>query len=88
MLKVSRSGEDLLFIWDPVTLDVGGGLETIHHYNVYRGTAANFTPDRVNRTNLVGISSGPSFFQTNGVGHAPKYFYQVTAVDAGFNEGN
>lgn len=86
-LKITRAGNDLSFTWDPVTQDILNGAETVHHYAIYRGTARDFAPDKVGRTNLVGVSSTPPFFALNGVGDQPTYFYLVTAVDTGYNEG-
>ncbi len=86
-LKLFRPGRDLLFTWEAVTLDIGGGPEVIHHYNVYRGTAPNFVPDAVNRMNLIGVSSTTAFEQAGGADDGVNHYYLVTAVDRGYNEG-
>ena len=87
-LKITRAGRALTFTWNPVMLDIGGGAESVHHYNLYRGTSPAFTPDRVAHANLVGTSTTATFFQAEGVDTQPDYYYLVTAVDRGYNEGN
>lgn len=87
-LKMVKNGRNINYSWDPVLEDINNNPETIHHYNIYRGTAPNFIPDKTNKTNLFGISSLPSFIDNTSLKDSQNYYYLITAVDAGGNEGN
>jgi len=84
-LRAERSGSGVHLAWDAVTLDAAGGPETIDHYNVYRGTGPDFTPDLAGGSNRLGSSPLPTFDDSGGL-EGPSYFYLLTAVDASGNE--
>ncbi|MDH3629387.1 MAG: peptide-N-glycosidase F-related protein, partial [Acidobacteriota bacterium] len=86
MLNISDG--DIVLTWDSVTLDVTGNPETIGNYEVYRGTAATFIPDKASGTNKIGSPLTESFTDTGAVaGPDPVTFYLVSAVDQDLNEG-
>ncbi len=87
-LKMVKNGIDINYSWDPVLEDINNNPETIHHYNIYRGTEPNFIPDITNKTNLFGISSLTSFIDNTSLKDSQNYYYLITAVDIGGNEGN
>ena len=87
-LRMTKDGNEINYTWDPVLEDINGNPETIHHYNIYRGTLPNFVPDKTNKTNLFGISSLTSFKDNTSLKDTLNYYYLMTAVDIGGNEGN
>lgn len=87
-LKMKKNESEIFYTWDPVLEDVNGNPETIHHYNIYRGTTPNFVPDKINKTNLFGISSLTSFIDNTSLKDTNDYYYLMTAADIGGNEGN
>lgn len=87
-LRMTKNGNEINYTWDPVLEDINGNPETIHHYDIYRGTAPNFVPDKTNKTNLFGISSLTSFIDNTSLKDSLDYYYLMTAVDIGGNEGD
>lgn len=86
-LKLQKNGSEIIHKWDPVIEDINGNPENIHHYNIYRGTIPSFVPDKINRINLFGISSLNSFTDSTSLKDNNNYYYLITAVDMGGNEG-
>jgi len=84
-VRLDKSGSDILLQWDAVATDVSGNPETIGFYEVYRGTAATFVPDKAGASNRVGTSPTESFSDTTATGSL--HFYLVGAVDAAGNKG-
>jgi hypothetical protein len=74
--------------WQPVTRDVAGHGETVLQYRTYRGASADFRPDRVGGSNLVGTASGISLTDAGAPTAGPRLFYLLSAVDAVGQEGN
>jgi hypothetical protein len=87
-LKMTKNGDEIYYTWDPVTEDINNGPEVIHHYNIYRGTTPSFTPDKANKTNLFAISSLTSFSDNTSIEEPSNFYYLITAIDIGGNEGN
>ncbi len=84
-LRVARSGNDVQLAWSAVGLDAAGLPETIDHYNVYRGTGPDFTPDVLGGSNRVGASPLPVFDDMAAL-DGPSFYYLISAVDAAGNE--
>ena len=84
-LLLGKSGGDVQLQWDAVNLDVAGNPETVGFYEVYRGTAAAFVPDKAGAGNRIGAPAVESFTDTTAAG--AMLFYLVGAVDAEGNKG-
>ena len=66
-LQVSRDGPaDVRLAWDVVSLDSAGLPETVSHYNVYRGLAPDFVPDRAGGSNRIGSPSASQYMEATG----------------------
>ncbi len=64
----------------------GGHLgDALSHYNVYRSTTANFTP---NASNRVADDLTSATFTDSGLSASHTYYYAVTAVDVDEDESN
>ncbi|MCP3978416.1 MAG: DUF1565 domain-containing protein, partial [bacterium] len=87
-LVVDVSGNDVSLSWNGVSLDVLGQPETINHYNVYRGTAPGYVPDRGTFLNRIGTPPSNSFSDTGVFNDGQDYYYLVSAVDDSANESN
>lgn len=87
-LEATRSGDDVMIGWQPVTLDTAGQTETVGHYKVYRGATPDFVPDRIGGSNLIGTAPVESFSDTGAAADGSDHFYLVSAVDAAGNESN
>ena len=87
-LLVARSGDDVEISWDPVTTDAAGNPETIDLYEIFRGEAPDFVPDKLGSTNRIGTSTTESFIDVGAAGTGqPAFHYLVSAVDADGNPG-
>ena len=87
-LLVGLSGSDVVVQWDPVTTDAAGNPETVASYEIFRGVASNFVPDKAGSSNRIGISIVESFNDAGAAADAePLYFYLVSAVDVEGNQG-
>ncbi|MCH7779436.1 MAG: hypothetical protein IH848_01195 [Acidobacteria bacterium] len=87
-LLVAKVGSDIQVQWDAVTLDASGNLEDVNHYDVYRGVAAGFVPDKAGEGNRIGSPTAANFIDLGAANDVePLYFYLVSAVDQAGNEG-
>jgi hypothetical protein len=87
-LRGSRDGTDVLLSWDAVTLDAAGNAETVAEYNIYRGTAPDFVPDKAGGSNRIGTALSLTFTDSGAAANPTDYYYLVTAVDTAANESN
>jgi len=87
-VSVDKSGADVQLAWDAVTTDAAGNPETIAHYNIYRGTAPDFVPDKIGGSNRIGSPPSPSFVDPGATGDPDDFYYLVSAVDTAGNESN
>ncbi len=87
-LKLYKNGGEIIFTWDPVLEDINNNPETVKFYYIYRGTAPSFTIDKIGRTNLFAISSSLSFTDNSSLKENQNFYYLITAVDIGGNEGD
>ncbi len=85
-VTAARAGQDVALAWDPVTTDAAGNPEAAASYQVYRGTAPDFVPDRAGGSNRIGSVPGPAFTDAGAGSVALPYFYLVTALDGAGNE--
>jgi hypothetical protein len=84
------SADDVRATWDPVTLDVQGGPESVDHYVLYWGQASR--PGNVthpgdprfsyDQSRPVGNNTSS---QQSGFDPGQTYYFAVTAVDVGGN---
>ena len=87
-VRLDKTGADVVLSWDAVTVDVTGNAETIMQYEVYRGTAATFIPDKASGTNRIGTAPTETFTDSGAAAGPDNItFYLVSAVDADSNEG-
>lgn len=87
-VRVDRSLDDLVVSWDAVTIDAAGNDETVTSYHVYRGTTADFVPDKTNGSNRIAAVPGTSHTDVGAATDGQsRYFYRVSAVDDQGNEG-
>jgi hypothetical protein len=79
-LLLGKSGNDALLSWGAVTTDIYGKPLAVDHYEVYRGTTPQFTPEVANR---IGTSASQSFTDPGAAALGqPDYHYLVRAVDS------
>ena len=81
-LTVAKLGENLRLAWPPVTGDAYGFIETITHYNIYRGTTPDFIPDTTSGTNRIAQPTSNSFDDIDALLAVDSYYYYVFAVTA------
>jgi len=87
-VALDKVAGDILVQWDAVTLDATGNPESVDHYEVYRGTAATFVPDKAGGSNRIASAVAENFNDVGAAADAqPVYFYLVSAVDPDANEG-
>jgi len=80
-LGASRSGNDLVLSWSPITQDIMGNPISGVTYRVYRDTTPYFTPSDDNC--IASNVSGTSYTDPGTVGDPDtNYYYVVEAVDA------
>jgi len=84
IVKVNKSGNNVILTWNKVALDVNGYPEIIQYYSVYRDTLPNYTPGA---GTFVGNSTGPdtTFTNAGSLNATRSYYYLVKAVDYGPN---
>jgi hypothetical protein len=84
IVKVNKSGNNVVLTWNKVSLDVNGNPEIIQYYTVYRDTLPNYTPGT---STFVGNSTGPDTTYTNtaSLDANKSYYYLIKAVDYGPN---
>ena len=84
IVKVNKSGNNVILTWHKVTLDVNGYPEIIQYYSVYKDTLPNYTPGT---GTFVGNSTGPetTYTNTGSLDATHSYYYLVKAVDYGPN---
>jgi hypothetical protein len=82
-----RDGTSALFSWPAVVVDVLGGEESVAQYNVYRGAAPDFVPDKEFGSNRVATVNVPSHEDVEVLAPGETRFYLVSAVDTAGNEG-
>jgi len=89
-LKANKSTNDLRLYWTAVTQTVDKSPTSIDHYNIYRGTAPDFVPDKVGHANRIGISTNPEYLDVGALLAAgDDYYYLVTSVNVwGLESGN
>ncbi len=87
-LLLDRDGADVELSWNPATTDAAGQPETIGHYNVYRGSAATFVPDKLGGSNRIGMPAAASYTDAGAAAHPQTYFYLAGAVDSSGNESD
>jgi hypothetical protein len=86
-LMVTRSGDNLVLNWSPLTVDTGGGSYPCPNYEIYTGDIPTFVPDILNNSNRLDVVSSSTFTVTNGaLGDQPLYIH-VTAADVLGEEG-
>jgi len=84
-LLLAKSGSGALLSWSAVTVDIYGDPASIDHYEVFRGTAAQFMPETGNR---VGTPATTEFMDSGAVELGqPDYYYLVRAIDGDGNPG-
>ncbi len=87
-LMVSRSGDDLVLTWNPLTVDTGGGAYACPDYEVYTGNALTFVPDILGNANRLAIVGTEATYTAIGAAvDGQTYYIHVTAADALGNEG-
>jgi len=87
-LRATRSGNDIVLGWNPVSEDTTGALITVARYHVYSGANPRFTPDRSGRTNRIGVVAGTSFTALGALQSPTEAYYLVTAERSGGTESN
>ena len=85
-LAVNKSGEDINLSWSEATTDIYNNSVTIVHYNIYRGTSADFVPDLEEHANRLDQTTGTSYTDTGALLDSQSYFYYVTAVNTNGQE--
>jgi len=80
-LRVSRSGVDIVLDWSAVTADVYGKPATIVNYEIFRGTAPDYTVAGLTK---IGDCAAPctTFPDPGAAGNASSQHYRVRAVGA------
>jgi len=86
-LRATRSADDVLIEWDPVTTDAAGNPEAMDHYEIYRGSTAGFVPDKAGASNRIGTSTTESFLDVGAAGDGVLHHYLINAVDLDGNQG-
>jgi hypothetical protein len=80
-LHVTRTGNDAVLTWDPVTQDEKGNALAVDHYNIYAGTNPGYYPDLIAQTNRLGFSATVTYTNTGACNDGAARYYLVTAVD-------
>jgi hypothetical protein len=78
-LQLHANGTNLQLSWTPVTKDINANNITVARYAIYRGSAASFVPDRVQKLNRIGLVSDTAFTDLNALAFAENMYYIVTA---------
>jgi len=78
-LQVNANGTDVQLAWDPVTTDIDANSISVARYAIYRGSSPDFTADRSNKLNRIGLVSEPTFTDLNALAFAEDMYYIVTA---------
>ena len=86
-LVVDKAGDDAVLTWDPLASDLLGNPETVG-YRLFRGTAADFLPDRLAGSNAIANPAAETHSDAGALTAAQSFFYLVAAVDAAGNLGN
>ena len=87
-VAVDRSAGDVGLSWEAVLLDAAGHPEVVDHYNVYRGVAPNFVPDKFSFTNRIGTTPSVTYDDLGVAEDGINYYYKVGAVDSEGHESN
>jgi hypothetical protein len=87
-LRARKDGNDVYLDWTKVSKDIGNNLEKMGFYRVFRGTTADFIPDRAGLSNQIGTTTSGRYRDSNGLPAAADYYYKVAAVDAAGNESS
>jgi hypothetical protein len=87
-LVANQDGADVYLDWPKVTKDSQGNIESMGFYRIFRGTRADFSPDRVGFTNQIGTTTKSDYRDTGATSGASDYYYRIVAVDAAGNESS
>jgi hypothetical protein len=85
-LRASKDGDDVYLSWSKVTKDVAGNVETVSMYRIFRGTTADFVPDRSGLSNQIGTTTKSTYEDDDALDAGADYYYRVTTVDAAGNQ--
>lgn len=86
-IEPRREGQELLLVWDPVTLDQAGGPEFVSRYYVYRFERRGLF--RRVRSNQVAVVEQPRYVDQQPQAEGTRIlYYRITAEDAAGNEGD
>ncbi|MCP3980328.1 MAG: hypothetical protein GY716_13570 [bacterium] len=87
-LLATKSGDDIVLSWSPVSVDLVGLPKTVASYRVYAGSTPAYAPDKAGGTNRIGQPAVPTLTHTNAFIDGQTYYYLVSAVDTNGVEGN
>jgi subtilisin family serine protease len=75
-LSLTKSGDNVILQWSPVTTDIQGNTEQVRHYKVYRSTDPAFIPTD---SDLIGTTTDNQLVDADGA--LANYCYVVKTLD-------